>query len=76
MAVSKFDVGVWSAKLKDPPKSCIPSNAKIKMNKKSRNNNDIMDDKAFMRAITRFRSGDQYLERKGMLEWAYYNCGF
>ncbi len=62
MAVSKFEVGVWSSKFMLPPKSCIPSRAKMKMNKKSRKSSDIIDDKAFIRAITRLRRGDQYLK--------------
>jgi len=62
--LSKLDVGVSIGKLKDPPKSCIPSNANIKMKRKSKNRRDIIDDKAFMRAITRFRKGDQYLKFK------------
>ena len=32
------------------------------MNKNNRNKRDKMDDKAFIRAITRFRNGDQYLK--------------
>ena len=67
MAVSKFEVGVSSGKLNDPPKSCMPSSAKMKMNRKSRKSRDMMDDKAFIRAITRLRRGDQYLE-KGSLD--------
>ena len=34
------------------------------MNKNKRNKRDMIDDKAFIKAITRFRSGDQYLEGK------------
>ena len=41
--------------------TCIPSRAKMKMKRKRRRRRDMMDDKAFIRAITRFRSGDQYL---------------
>ena len=33
------------------------------MNKNNRNKRDMMDDKAFIRAITRFRNGDQYLKK-------------
>ena len=62
MTVSKLDVGVWSGKLNEPPKSCIPNKAKMKMKRKRRKSRDMMDDKAFMRAITRLRKGDQYLE--------------
>ena len=60
----KFDVGVPSGKLKNPPKSCIPSSAKIKMNKKRRKSRDKMEDMAFIKAITRFLKEDQYLEAK------------
>ena len=63
MAVSKFDVGVWSEKLNEPPKSCIPSRAKMKMKRKRRKSRDMMEDKAFIRAITRLRRGDQYLKK-------------
>ena len=62
--MSKLEVGVSVGKLNDPPKSCIPSSAKMKMNKKRRKRRDMMDDSAFIRAITRLRSGDQYLKRK------------
>jgi hypothetical protein len=61
----KFDVGVPSGKLKNPPKSCIPRRANIKMNKKSRKSRDKMEDIAFIRAITRFLNEDQYLKKKG-----------
>ena len=61
--MSKFEVGVSSGKLNDPPKSCIPRRAKMNMNKNNRNKRDMMDDKAFIRAITRFRNGDQYLKK-------------
>lgn len=64
MMVSKFEVGVSSGKLKEPPKSCIPKRAKMKMKRKSRNRSDMMDDKAFMRAITRLRREAQYLKNK------------
>jgi Ni/Co efflux regulator RcnB len=63
-AVSKFDVGVWVSKLNVPPNSCIPSSAKMKMNRKRRKRSDMMEDKAFIRAITRLRRGDQYLKRE------------
>ena len=58
----KLEVGVPSGKLKKPPKSCIPSRAKIKMNKNRRNSSDKIEDMAFIRAITRFLSEDQYLK--------------
>ena len=59
---SKLEVGVPSGKLSCPPKNCIPSRAKMKMNRKRSNKRDIIEDKAFIRAITRFLNGDQYLE--------------
>jgi hypothetical protein len=62
--VSKLDVGFSSGKLNEPPKSCIPNKAKMKMKRKRRKSKDMMDDKAFMRAITRLRKGDQYLKRE------------
>ena len=61
--VLKLEVGVPSGKLKNPPKSCIPSRAKMKMNKNSRKSRDRMEDMAFIRAITRFLREDQYLEK-------------
>ena len=36
----------------------------MKMNRKRRNRRDMMEDKAFIKAITRLRSEDQYLKRK------------
>ena len=50
----KLEVGVPSGKLKKPPKSCIPSRAKINMNRKSKNNNDKIEDMAFIRATLRY----------------------
>ena len=58
----KLEVGVPSGKLKKPPKSCIPSRAKINMNRKSRNNSDKIEAMAFIRAITRFLNEAQYLK--------------
>ena len=37
----------------------------MKMKRKRRRRRDMMDDKAFISAITRFRSGDQYLKMGG-----------
>ena len=62
--VLKLEVGVPSSKLKKPPKSCIPRRAKMKMNKNSRNRRDKIEDMAFIKAITRFLSEDQYLKKK------------
>ena len=61
---SKFEVGVPSGKLSWPPKNCIPRRAKMKMKRKRRRRRDIIEDKAFIRAITRFLNGDQYLHRR------------
>ena len=59
--VSKFDVGRPSGKLKLPPKSCIPNKANIKINRNNKRRSERMDDMAFVKATTRFRSEDQYL---------------
>jgi hypothetical protein len=59
---SKLEVGVPSGKLSWPPKNCMPSRAKMKMKRKRRRSRDMMEDSAFIRAITRFRRGDQYLK--------------
>jgi hypothetical protein len=58
---SKFEVGVPSGKLSWPPKNCMPRRAKMKMKRKRSSSSDMMEDSAFIRAITRLRSGDQYL---------------
>lgn len=58
--VLKFVGGVPSSKLNCPPNSCMPSRAKIRMNRKRRNSRDMMDLIEFRRDITRFRSDDQY----------------
>ena len=63
---SKLDVGVPSGKFSWPPKNCIPNRAKMKMKRKRRRSRERMEDKAFIRAITRFRNGDQYLAER---EW-------
>ena len=60
---SKLEVGVPSGKLSWPPKNCMPSSAKMKMNKKRRRSKDMMELSAFIKAITRFRNGDQYLHK-------------
>jgi len=46
------------------PVTCIPSKAKMKMKRKRRKRRDKMEEMAFIRATTRFRSEDQYLEKK------------
>ena len=60
--VLKLEVGVPSSKLNDPPKSCIPRRAKMKMKRKSRKSSERMEEMAFISAITRLRREDQYLE--------------
>ena len=64
MMESKLDVGVPLGKLSWPPKNCMPKSAKMNMNKKRRRRRDMMEESAFIRAITRLRNGDQYLGRK------------
>ena len=58
----KLDGGVPSGKLKAPPNSCIPSNAKIRMNKNSRKSSDIIERMELSKEMTRFRKEDQYLQ--------------
>ena len=58
----KFDGGVPSSKLKVPPNSCIPSNAKIRMKRNSSSNKDMIDLMELSNDITRLRSEDQYLK--------------
>ena len=62
MKVLKFAGGVPSAKLNAPPNSCIPSKAKMRINRKRRNNRDRMERIELSRDITRLRNEDQYLQ--------------
>lgn len=59
--VLKLVGGVPSSKLNCPPNNCMPSKANIKMNKNSKNSNEMIDLIEFNSDITRFRSDDQYL---------------
>ena len=59
---SKFDVGRPSGKLNFPPNNCIPSKAKMNMNRNKSNRSDRIDEMAFVKATTRLRSEDQYLK--------------
>ena len=61
--VLKLAGGVPSGKLNAPPKSCIPNNANIKMNRKRRNRRDMIERMELKRDITRFRNEDQYLKK-------------
>ena len=63
MMESKLEVGVPSGKLSWPPKNCMPSKAKMKMKRKRSRSRDMMEERAFMRAMTRLRKGDQYLQK-------------
>lgn len=47
--------------MNEPPNSCMPNSANIRMNKKSKNSNEIIDLIEFSNDITRFRKDDQYL---------------
>lgn len=58
--VLKLVGGVPSSKLNCPPNNCIPSRAKMRINKNRRNSNEIIDLIEFSRDITRFLSDDQY----------------
>jgi hypothetical protein len=57
----KFAGGVPSGKLKAPPKSCMPKRAKMRIKRKSRNNNERMERIELKSEITRFLKDDQYL---------------
>lgn len=57
---SKLAGGVPPSKLNWPPNSCMPSIAKIIMNKNNRKSNEIIERMEFSNEITRFRSDDQY----------------
>ena len=61
---SKLDAGVPKSKLNVPPNSCIPSRAKIKMNKNRRRRRETMDFSEAKSETTRFLSDDQYLEKE------------
>ena len=56
---SKFEAGVPNSKLNVPPKSCIPSSAKMRMNRKRRRSKDTIDLRDANRDTTRLRSDDQ-----------------
>ena len=58
---SKLDAGVPKSKLKVPPKSCMPSRAKMRMKRNSRSKRDTIDLRELKRDTTRLRREDQYL---------------
>ena len=60
---SKFEAGVPKSKLKVPPNSCIPNNAKIRMKRKSSNRRDTIDLSEANKDTTRFLNDDQYLKK-------------
>ena len=56
---SKLDAGVPNSKLNVPPKSCIPSSAKMRMKRKRRSSKETIDFRDANRDTTRLRSDDQ-----------------
>ena len=64
MKVLKLDGGVPSGKLKAPPKSCMPSSAKMRMKRKRRNKRERMDRIELSSDITKLRRDDQYLHNE------------
>ena len=60
----KFEGGVPSGKLKAPPKSCIPSRAKMRMKRNKRNSREMIDRIELSKEITRLRREDQYLKER------------
>ena len=67
----KFDGGVPSGKLNVPPKSCIPSRAKMRMKRKRRSRREMMDFIELSSDITKLRREDQYLEKRRNQVWSY-----
>lgn len=65
---SKLVGGVPSGILKAPPKSCIPSKAKIRMKRKSRKSREMMDLIELKSEITRFLKDDQYFVTLNILK--------
>ena len=59
---SKLEAGVPNSKLKVPPKSCIPSRAKMRMKRKRSRRSETMDFIDASRETTRFLKDDQYLK--------------
>lgn len=62
---SKLCLGLFSfgLKLNLPPKTCIPSNAKMTINKNSNSNKEAMDWIEFNKEATKFESDRQYLKQ-------------
>lgn len=59
--VLKFVGGVPSGKLNWPPNSCMPSNANMRMKRKSRNSKEMIERIELSSDMTKLRSDDQYL---------------
>ena len=58
----KLAGGVPSLKFHSPPNSCIPSRAKMRMKRNSRNSSEMMERIELSSEMTRFRRDDQYLQ--------------
>jgi len=56
-----------------PPNNCIPRRAKIKMNKKSKNNKEMMERILLSSEMTRLRNDDQYLSTFNIKHCQSYN---
>ena len=70
---SKLEAGVPKSKLNVPPKSCIPSRAKIRMKRKRSSKRETMDLRELNKETTRFRREDQYLSRIRSLNYLLQN---
>ena len=55
----KLEGGVPSGKLNVPPKSCIPSNAKMRMKRNNKSRRDMMDFIELSNETTKLRREDQ-----------------
>lgn len=63
----KLTNGVSSGKLKEPPKSCIPKRANMRMKRKRRNKREMIERIELSREITRFLRDDQYLKERNSI---------
>jgi hypothetical protein len=69
MNVSKLALGFGCVglKLNFPPKTCIPNKAKMTINKKRSNSNDMIERNELSRDETRLRRDVQYLVTKNAI---------
>ena len=56
----KLAGGVFSSKFHSPPNNCMPNRANININKKSKNNRDMIERILFNNDMTKFLNESQY----------------